>query len=81
LALLQFVKGDAPFVIGDPTEIPRPQAKNTSFVGTLSNSQTRGFWLLLLAAPFRGRVIPCSSVSYSSRTIAEEANSRNLEHL
>ncbi len=79
-ALLRLLQGDAPFVIGDPTEIPRPQARNTSYIGTLSDGQRRGFWLLLLATPYRGRVIPCSNAVYSSRTIAEEANSRNLEH-
>ncbi len=79
-ALLRLFQADAPFVIGDPTEIRRPQAKKTPYVGTLSDGQTRGFWLLLLSTPFRGRALPCSFVTYSSRTIAEEANSRNLEH-
>jgi hypothetical protein len=42
--------------------------------------EIRGFWLLLLAVPFRGRAIPFSFAFYSSETINEEASSRNLEH-
>src|SRR4051812_40997468 len=34
-ALLRLFQADAPFVLGDPTEIPRPQAYRTSYVGTL----------------------------------------------
>jgi len=79
-ALERLFDAEAPFVIGDPTEIPRPEAEKTSYVGTLSDGQTRGFWLLVLATPYRGRAIPCSFVTYSSRTIAEESSSRNLEH-
>ena len=54
-ALLRLFQADAPFVIGDPTEMPRPQARKTSYVGTLKDGKTRGFWLLLLATPYRGR--------------------------
>jgi hypothetical protein len=39
-----------------PTEVERPQARKTESVG-----ETRGFWLLLLATPHRGRAIPCGS--------------------
>src|SRR5512136_2447646 len=35
---------------------------------------------MLLATPFHGRAIPCSFVSYSSKTINQEATSRNLHH-
>jgi hypothetical protein len=79
-ALLRLFQEDAPFVIGDPTEIPRPQANKTPYVGTLKDGKTRGFWVLALATPYRGRAIPFKFVTYSSRTIAEQANSRNLEH-
>lgn len=79
-ALLRLFQTDAPFVLGDPTEIPRPQARRTPYVGTLSDGQTPGFWLLTLATPFRGRAIPFSFVTYSSRTIAQEESSRNLKH-
>lgn len=79
-ALLRLFQASAPFVLGDPTEMPRPQAGNTSYVGTLSDGKTRGFLLLLLATPFRGRAIPFSFVTYSSRTINEQCSSRNLEH-
>jgi Transposase DDE domain len=79
-ALRRLFQADAEFVIGDPTEMPRPQAYKTDYVGKLSDGETRGFWLLVLATPFRGRAIPCSLLSYSSRTIAQGAGSRNLHH-
>ncbi len=78
--LLRLFREQAPFVIGDPTEMPRPQAKRTEYVGTLSDAETNGYWLLLLATPFHGRAIPCSFVSYSSRTINQDATSRNQHH-
>lgn len=34
-ALMRLFQVDAPFVLGDPTEIPRPQAYETEYVGTL----------------------------------------------
>jgi hypothetical protein len=79
-ALLRLFQDDAEFVIGDATEMPRPQAYRTSYVGTLSDGETHGYWLLVLATPFRGRALPCSLLSYSSRTIAQGAGSRNLCH-
>jgi hypothetical protein len=39
-----------------------------------------GFDLLMLATPYRGRALPFHCISYSSRTIAEEKRSRNMEH-
>ena len=78
--LLRLFQADAPFVIGDPTEMPRPQARKTSYVGTLKDGKTHGFWLLLLATPYRGRAIPCGFVTYSSQTIAQLARSRNQYH-
>ena len=79
-ALLRLYWEQAPYILADPTEIARPQAKNTTYVGRLKDGKTRGFWLLLLGTPYRGRVIPFHFVTYSSRTIAEEATSRNQEH-
>ncbi len=79
--LLRLFREQAPFVIGDPTEMPRPRAKHTEYVGTLSDAETSGYWLLLLATPYHGRAIPCGFVSYSSKTIAQEATSRNQHHL
>jgi hypothetical protein len=79
-ALRRLYQADAEFVIADPTEMPRPQAYRTAYVGTLSDGATRGFWLLVLSTPFRGRAIPFSLLSYSSRTIAQGAGSRNLHH-
>ena len=79
--LLRLFQADTPFVIGDATEIPRPHAYRTPYVGKLKDGKTRGFWLLLLATPYRGRALPCHFITYSSRTIAEEAASRNLNQL
>jgi hypothetical protein len=78
--LLRLFQEQAEFVIGDPTEMERSQAKKTAYVGKLSDGNTLGYWLLLLATPFRGRAIPCSFVTYSSKTINQGINSRNQEH-
>ncbi len=40
--LQRFFQEEAEFVIGDPTEIARPQAKKTEYVGQLSDGQTLG---------------------------------------
>jgi hypothetical protein len=79
-ALGRLFQADAEFVIGDATEIRRPEAYRTPYVGKLSDDKTRGFWLLVLATPYRGRALPCHLLSYSSRTIAQGAGSRNLHH-
>ena len=78
--LKRLFQENAPFVIGDPTEMPRPQAKKSEYVGTLSDGKTSGYWLLLLAVPFHGRALPCHFVDYSSKTINDEATSRNRYH-
>ncbi len=78
--LLRLLPADAPYVIGDPTEIARPQAYKTEYVGKLQDRKTRGFWLLLLATPYRGRALPCGFVTYSSRTISQQQRSRNQYH-
>lgn len=78
--LPQQMQPDAKFVIGDVTEIPRRQARRTEYVGKLSDGKTRGFWLLMLATPFHGRAIPFHFITYSSKTIRQEATSRNMEH-
>ena len=80
VVLPRLFREEASFVIGDPTEMPRPQAKRTEYVGTLSDGETKGYWLLLLATAYHGRAIPFAFVSYSSKTINDEASSRNREH-
>ena len=77
--LARLFQSDAPLVLGDPTELPRPQAYRTAYVGKLKD-KTRGYWLWRLATPFRGRAIPFHFVVYSSRTLAEQAESRNQNH-
>lgn len=78
--LWRLFQEDAEFVIGDPTEIERPHAWKTEYVGKLKDGKTRGFWALILATPYRGRAIPCGMVTYSSRTIVQGLDSRNLNH-
>ena len=79
-ALNRLFNEEAEFVLCDPTEIERPGAKKTDYVGTLSDGITKGFWMLPLATPLRGRAIPCHFITYSSETINNESSSRNLEH-
>lgn len=71
---------EAEFVIADPTEITRPHAYKTEYVGTLKDGRTKGFWMLTFATPLRGRAIPFHFLTYSSRTFEEQVSSRNLEH-
>jgi hypothetical protein len=78
--LLRLYQEEAEFVIGDPTEMERYKAPKTSYVGTLRDGKTPGYWLMVLSTPFRGRSLPCSFVVYSSRTIGEQRTSRNQEH-
>jgi len=80
-AILKMLFNDeAGFVIADPTEIERPHADQTAYVGTLMDGETKGFWMLTLATPLRGRAIPFHFLTYSSRTIEDQPSSRNLEH-
>jgi hypothetical protein len=79
-ALRLLFNEEADFVIGDPTEIERPHAEKTAYVGTLKDGQTKGFWMLTLATPLRGRAIPFHFLTYSSRTFEDQPSSRNLEH-
>jgi len=79
-ALMRLYQEEADFVIGDPTEMPRHKAPKTEYVGTLSDGQTPGYWLLVLSTPFRGRAIPFHFITYSSKTIGEQVTSRNQEH-
>jgi hypothetical protein len=78
--LVRLYQEEADFMIGDPTEIERAQAWKTEYVGTLKDGKTKGFWAMVLATPFRGRAIPCGLVTYSSKTIAQRQDSRNLNH-
>jgi len=78
--LARLFQSDAAFVIGDVTDMPRRRAYQTAYVGQLKDAQ-QGFWLLLLATPFRGRAIPFHFITYSSRLLAMRAESRNQNHL
>jgi len=43
IMLWRLFQEQAEYVIGDPTEIERPQARKTEYVGTLKDGKTRGF--------------------------------------
>lgn len=78
VALMRLFDPEVPFVLVDPTEIERPQAKRTGYVGRLSDGKSLGFWTVVFAQPYRGRAIPFHFGIYSEATIAREATSRNL---
>jgi len=78
-AVQRFYDSDSPYILGDPTDIERPQAKKTDYVGKLKDKKP-GFQILVLATPYRGRAIPFSFITYSSKTIGSEISSRNKEH-
>jgi Transposase DDE domain len=78
-ALMRLYDPESFFVLVDPTEIERRQAKNTEYVGRISDGKTLGFWTVIFAQPYRGRAIPFHFGVYSERTIGEEATSRNLQ--
>ncbi len=78
-ALMRLYDPQSPFVLVDPTEMERKQAKKTDYVGRLSDGKTLGFWVVVFAQPYRGRAIPFHFGIYSEATINEEVTSRNLE--
>lgn len=80
MPLMRLFDEDAPFVVGDVTEIERPHAKRTEYVGRLKDKR-RGYWMLMLGTPRGGRVIPFYATVYSSKTINSECVSRNTEHI
>ncbi|MER3556855.1 MAG: hypothetical protein C4302_02405, partial [Thermus sp.] len=49
----------------DPTEIPRPKAKHTPYVGRLKDGEL-GFMAFTLAQPYQGRAIPVYMGIYSA---------------
>ncbi len=79
-ALNRLYNEESEYVLGDPTDIERPQAGKTDYVGKLKNKKL-GFNIMFLATPYRGRAIPFSFITYSSRTIGAEMSSRNMEHI
>jgi len=79
-ALNRLYNEESEYVLGDPTDIERPHAGRTDYVGKLKNKKL-GFTMLFLATPYRGRALPFSFISYSSRTIGAELSSRNMEHI
>jgi len=79
-ALHRLYNEESEYVLGDPTDIERPQAGKTNYVGKLK-SKKLGFTIMYLATPYRGRAIPFSFITYSSKTINAEMSSRNMKHI
>jgi len=79
-ALYRLYNEESEYVLGDPTDIERPQAGKTDYVGKLKNKKL-GFTIMFLATPYRGRAIPFSFITYSSRTIGAQLSSRNMKHI
>lgn len=71
-----YPKNESEFILIDPTEIERPDARNTEYVGFLKD-KVRGYLNLICAFPYKGRAIPFYFQTYSSKTIANELSSRN----
>jgi hypothetical protein len=78
-ALMRLYDPESPFILVDPTEMERKQAKRTDYVGRLSDGKTLGFWMVVFAQPYRGRAIPFHFGVYSESTLNERPTSRNLQ--
>ena len=63
IALMHLCNDDTRYVIVDVTEVTRPQAKRTKYVGLLKYGQTLGFDLLVLTTPYIGRALPFHCIS------------------
>ena len=79
IALRRLYEPEGRYVLVDGTEIERKEAKKTPYVGRLSDGKTLGFWAIVFAQPYRGRVVPFYGGTYSENTLAQEVSSRNLE--
>lgn len=62
----------------DYTEIEREWAKNTKWVGTLSDGETRGAAILTISIPYKGRAIPIIVKEYSSAILDLDSTSKNI---
>lgn len=67
--LVCFFQVQAEVVIGNPSEMKRPQGRRNGFVGPLSGRQTLNYWLLVMATPFRGRAISLNFFTYSAHPL------------
>jgi hypothetical protein len=81
LILWRAAPGEFDFVIIDPTEIERPEAEKTEYVGRLKDGKTKGYSVLMVSVPYKGRAIPIGYTTYSSKTIDKEVSSRNAEQM
>ena len=64
-AIHRLYNEDSPYIIGDPTDIARPQAKKTEYVGKLKDKKL-GFQVFVLSFSYKGRAIPFNFITYSS---------------
>jgi hypothetical protein len=75
--LHRLLDAQSPFVLVDLTEVRRPQAKRTPYVGRLRDGGL-GFWVFTLAQPYGGRAVPIHLGLYSQATLEAEGTGRNL---
>jgi len=66
---------NAEAILVDYTEVARPEAKKTSYVGFIKD-KTRGISMLALSTPFKGRSLPFAVGIYSSALINTENSSK-----
>lgn len=85
LPLLRLGDEEAPFYIGDVTELEHPYARNTEYVGRLSDGKTLGVFLCkirlrvtVVGRPFGGKVVPVAYRIFSEATLGFGEGSRNL---
>jgi hypothetical protein len=75
--LHRLLDAQSPFVLVDLTEVRRPQAKRTPYVGRLRDGGL-GFWVFTLAQPYGGRAVPIHLGLHSQATLEAEGTGRNL---
>lgn len=73
LALLSFVSPKDRLVLMDFTEKECPNAKNTEHVGILKDGKTRGYGILTLSIPFKGRSKAIFAKVISSATLNRDS--------
>jgi len=60
-ALLSLFDAEAPFSIRDVTEVERPYAQRTGYVGRISDGKTLGFWCWVSRMPVGRSLLPLSA--------------------
>lgn len=75
-SLLAFADSKDKLALLDFTDMPRENAKKTEYVGYLKDGETRGYGVLALGMPFKGRTKVIFADVMSSATIAQDCISK-----